>query len=129
VLVHRLRNALEDLREVAAAEIRDQNADEAGVLRRVRRVRRCQGVAGAAIGSSTEIVVPRPGGLSSANRPPSASTRSPSPVSPDPVSATAPPTPSSEILACMTASSAVTATETEAASECLIAFVSASDTM
>lgn len=79
-------------------------------------------------GSSIQIVVPRTGGLSSENRPPSASTRSTSPVSPELRPRTAPPHPSVVTVARTPDSPELTVTETSEARECLTAFASTSDT-
>src|SRR5919108_5250251 len=49
-------------------------------------------------GIATSTVVPSPSGLSTANVPPCAATRSRSPASPDPRRTTAPPTPSSDTV-------------------------------
>ena len=69
------------------------------LLREERRTAN-QGAAGDLPGSTTEIRVPCPGGLSMEKRPPRASTRSASPGRPEPSAAAAPPMPSSVIVAC-----------------------------
>src|SRR5262249_2357746 len=78
-------------------------------------------------GSSIEILVPPRGGLSSVKRPPRTSIRSSRPVKPDPLLGSASPTPSSTIVA-SSLSPLVIVTEISDACECLIAFVSASET-
>ena len=87
-----------------------------------------RGPAPAATGSSQDTVVPPPRGLRTANRPPSASIRSLSPVSPEPRSGSAPPAPSSRTLTRSVPPEASAATLTTEACPCLVAFVSASDT-
>src|SRR5262249_55407187 len=85
-------------------------------------------IAGVATGSSTETRVPSCGGLTSAKRPPSASTRSTRPVRPDPVLGSAPPMPSSAIVALRSpVVPCATATEISDARACLIAFATASE--
>jgi CheY-like chemotaxis protein len=73
-------------------------------------------------------VVPPPGGLVMCNVPPSASIRSPSPVSPEPRAGSAPPVPSSRIASRAIMSSAPSSTCTAEARACLAALATASDT-
>ena len=77
-------------REVLVEDDGDEDADAAGGAAPLTR---------AATGSSTEMVVPPPRGLTTLKRPASASTRSLSPVSPEPAPVSAPPTPSSVTVA------------------------------
>src|SRR5690349_10407407 len=79
-------------------------------------------------GSSARTVVPAPRALVSQTRPPSASTRSLTPISPEPPSRSAPPRPSSVTRIRRTPSSAPTSTVAAVASECLAVLVSISAT-
>src|SRR5690349_19707962 len=81
------------------------------------------------MGSLISSVVPAPTGLATSIVPPSASTRSVRPMSPEPRAGSAPPRPSSRIESARTPSRASTATCTAEARACFAAFVSASDTM
>src|SRR5262249_19841766 len=119
VLVGGFRDAVEDPREVLVEDDRDEDADALGLP--------CAHI-DAPTGSSTEIVVPPPGGLTTLNRPASAFTRSLRPVKPEPTPSSAPPTPSSVTVARIADASPATVTKTDVARECLIAFASASDT-
>jgi hypothetical protein len=78
----------------------DRGADLIDRSVRVYSLRRRRQVATAGLpASSTQILVPPCGGLSSVKRPSSASTRSSSPVKPEPSLGSAPPIPSSTIEA------------------------------
>jgi hypothetical protein len=90
--------------------------------------RRQVGSTGAGRGSQTCNVVPSPGGLCTVIVPPSASTRSVSPVSPEPLAGSAPPMPSSRTVSRRRPSTTSAATHMAVGRACLAAFVSASAT-
>src|SRR3954449_12880190 len=79
-------------------------------------------------GMTTVKVVPLPAGLEMPRRPGRASTRSLSPIRPEPAPATAPPMPSSLMLTRSSTSTASADIVTSDASACLAAFVRASAT-
>src|SRR4051794_17310758 len=79
-------------------------------------------------GSCTRSEVPSPRGLVIAIDPPTASTRSASPVKPDPSAGSAPPTPSSSILSSSAPPVTLARTSTSDAEACFATFVSASET-
>src|SRR5437867_8883911 len=79
-------------------------------------------------GSSASTVVSAPGAVCTWSRPPSASTRSLSPTSPDPPPRSAPPRPSSRTRTRTAPSTVSTSTSTLEARACLATLASASDT-
>ena len=81
-----------------------------------------------ATGRSISRVVPSPAGLRTLILPPSAWTRSLSPMSPEPWATVAPPTPSSRTSRCRRPSPARASTSTTDARACLAALVRASET-
>src|SRR5262245_61922044 len=99
-----VRSACQPGGEVEMRDDRDEDADGT-------RPRRGHGVAGTVAGSSIEMLVPPPCGLASVNRPPSASTRSLRPISPDPRAGSAPPPPLSAKVARTMSPSCRTMTE------------------
>jgi hypothetical protein len=90
MLISGVCDAMQDSPEVPVEDDGYENADSGACTHARYR---------AATGSSTEIVVPAPGGLTIAKCPASASTRSLRPVKPDPAPILAPPTPSSVTVA------------------------------
>src|SRR6185312_10990619 len=79
-------------------------------------------------GNSARTTVPRPGRLSTANLPPSASTRSRRPRSPDPTSGSTPPTPLSEISTTAQLPERSTRTRADSARACFTTLAIASET-
>jgi hypothetical protein len=90
-----------------------------------RRSRPCQALA-RLTGSLTRIDVPRPGWLLISIEPPIASTRSTSPVNPEPLEASAPPLPSSLTVSSSQPSRRLALSKARDASACLAVLVSAS---
>ncbi len=80
------------------------------------------------LGNVTVMVVPTLAGLSRRTCPPSASTRSTTPISPEPPLSEAPPTPSSETVACTSEPSKLIRMETTEAWECFVVLVRPSET-
>jgi hypothetical protein len=77
-------------------------------------------------GSTATILVPDPSGLSTSKRPPTASTRSRRPTSPDPAVSVAPPRPSSAISIRRWRREVTARTSILVAPACLLALASAS---
>ena len=97
---------------------------------RIRRARRTFGLCppDAVTGIRARIVVPAPTGLSISSVPPSALTRSASPLSPEPRAGSTPPLPSSRTSSVACPSPTATRTSIRSEWACLEAFVSASAT-